>query len=144
MPEPSKDLAEAPPNKATKSSKPIFKNKAKKQSKRKSPPRVIVSAEQLPRKSLEQALVIGKTLREVFAGGPANWEQIAQAMKVAPKNTNNKYPLWAALAYNVVQKDQDNFLLSELGRKILAPTTPNEDKEAIVQAVLTPVILPIL
>jgi hypothetical protein len=53
----------------------------------------------------------------------------------------NKYYLWSAQAYNLVQKDDDKYSLSELGRKILAPTSTNEDREATVQAVLTPVIL---
>jgi hypothetical protein len=51
----------------------------------------------------------------------------------------NKYYLWSAQAYGLVAKDENKFSLTELGRKILAPTRPNEDKEALVQAVLTPV-----
>lgn len=39
-----------------------------------------------------------------------------------------------------MEKEDDNFSLSELGRKILAPTKPNEDREGLVQAVLTPVV----
>lgn len=103
------------------------------------PPRIVVSAEQLPRKSLEQALRIAKVLREVFGGGPATWDEIAKALKIA-SNPMNKYLLWAAKAYNLAEKDDERFSLSELGRKILVPTKPGEDKEAIVQAVLTPVI----
>ena len=101
--------------------------------------RVFVAAEQLPRKSLEQALRIPRILREAFGGGPAKWPDIAKALEISPAPTN-KYYLWAAQAYNLVEKEDDNFSLSELGRKILAPTKPNEDREALVQAVLTPVI----
>lgn len=141
MPDTSDNVSEAPSTKTKKVRKPKSAKKPKKQSKNKSMSRVVVSAEQLPRKSLEESLVVARLLREVFAGGPATWEQIAQAMRVNPKNLNQKYPLWAALAYNIVEKDDDNFLLSELGRKVLAPISPNEDREAVVQAVLTPVIL---
>jgi len=107
--------------------------------KRKNTARVFVSAEQLPRKSLEQSLRVAKALREVLAGGPASWGQIASAMKIGASQTN-KYYLWSAQAYNLIEKDGENFSLSEIGRKVLAPTTPNEDKEALVRAVLTPVI----
>lgn len=51
----------------------------------------------------------------------------------------NKYYLWSAQAYGLVEKDENKFSLTELGRKILAPTSPNEDKEGLVQAVLIPV-----
>lgn len=101
-------------------------------------PRVVVSAEQLPRRSVEQALRVAKILRDIYAGGPASWVDIAQALKVKP-SPSNKYLLWAAQAYGLVDKDENKFSLTELGRKILAPTRPNEEKEATVQAVLTPV-----
>lgn len=102
--------------------------------------RVVVSAEQLPRRSLEQALRVARALRDELAGGPATWADIASAMKIGA-TPQNKYYLWAAQAYSLVEKQDDNFSLSEIGRKILAPTTPNEAREATVQAVLTPVIL---
>jgi hypothetical protein len=56
-------------------------------------------------------------------------------------SAQNKYYLWSAQAYNLVQKDDDKYSLSEIGRKIVSPTSPNEDREAMVQAVLTPVVL---
>jgi hypothetical protein len=132
--------AQTKPARAKKAKKPRGA-KSKKGSGKKQAPRIVVSAEQLPRKSLEQALPVARVLREVYAGGPATWDQIAKALKVPSTHPSYKYPLWAAVAYNIVQKDDDKFSLSELGRKILAPTTPNEDKEAIIQAVLTPTIL---
>lgn len=53
--------------------------------------RVFVAAEQLPRKSLEQALRIPKILREAFGGGPAKWLDIARALKISPAPTNKYY-----------------------------------------------------
>lgn len=122
------------------------KRPVKKSPKRKAPKkakavaRVVVSAEQLPRKSLEQALRVAKALREVLAGGPAKWEDIARAMGIAPGNQMNKYYLWSAQAYSLIEKENETFSLSEIGRKIAAPTRPGEDKEASVRAVLTPII----
>lgn len=102
--------------------------------------RVQVSAEHLPRKSLEQALRIARALRDVLAGGPARWPEIASAMGLGAGNQVNKYFLWSAHAYGLIEKDEDAYSLSEIGRKILAPTRPNEDKEAQVRALLSPVV----
>jgi hypothetical protein len=99
-----------------------------------------VSASELPRRTIEQALRVAKALREQLAGGPATWEDIASAMKIGA-SLQNKYYLWSAQAYNLVEKNDDSYSLSELGRKVLAPTAANEDREALVQAVLTPVVL---
>jgi hypothetical protein len=104
------------------------------------PQRVQVSAEQLPRKSLEQALRVARALRDVLAGGPAKWPEIASAMGLGAGNQVNKYFLWSAHAYGLIEKDEDSYSLSEIGRKILAPTRPNEDKEAQVRALLSPVV----
>src|SRR5258705_7102108 len=65
---------------------------------------VRVSAEQLPRKTLEQALRVPKALRDVHAGGPAEWSEIARATGLSLSQTN-KYFLWAAQAYGLVEKD---------------------------------------
>jgi hypothetical protein len=103
------------------------------------PARVVISGDQLPRKSLEQALRIPRSLREVFAGGPAAWPDIAKATGLSLSQPN-KYYLWAAQAYGLIEKTDETFSISETGRKVLAPTRPNEDREAIVKAVLTPVL----
>jgi hypothetical protein len=48
--------------------------------------------------------------------------------------------LWSAQAYGLTDKEGDRFSLTEIARKILAPTRPGEDKEAAVRAVLTPIV----
>jgi hypothetical protein len=94
----------------------------------------------MPRRSLEQSLRVAKALRETLAGGPAAWDDIASAMKIGAR-PQNRYLLWSAQAYDLVDRENNAYSLSETGRKILAPTSPNEDREAIVKAVLTPVVL---
>src|SRR5690349_7375974 len=74
-------------------------------------PRVQVSADQLPRKTLEQSLRIARALREVHAGGPAQWPQIASAIGLSPGNQANKYFLWSAQAYGLIEKDDDAYSL---------------------------------
>jgi len=107
----SSDVTSKKPKERLKSKR---SKKTKAPSKTKSTARVIVSAEQLPRKSLEQVLRVPKVLREVFAGGPTTWLEIAKALKVAP-NPMNKYYLWSAQAYNLIEKEDEKFSLSELG-----------------------------
>ncbi|MDD5761012.1 MAG: hypothetical protein PHP88_00680 [bacterium] len=139
MPENENEQAPANAEKKKTGRKRTLKRKTKLRKGAAATQRVVVSAEQLPRKNLEQALRVARALRDVLAGGPAKWDAIARAMGIAAGNNMNKYYLWSAAAYNLVEKDGDNFSLSEIGRKILAPTRPNEDKEAIVRAILTPV-----
>jgi hypothetical protein len=102
--------------------------------------RVQVSADQLPRKSLEQSLRVARALRDVLAGGPAKWPDVASAMGISQGSQTNKYFLWSAQAYGLVEKNDDEYSLSEIGRKILAPTSAGEDKEAQVRALLSPVV----
>lgn len=107
---------------------------------RNSTTRVQISAEQLPRKSLEQAIRVARALRDVHAGGPTQWPQIAEAMGISSGAQANKYFLWSAQAYGLIERDGDSYSISEIGRKILAPTTSSEDKEALVRALMTPVM----
>jgi hypothetical protein len=100
--------------------------------------KVQVSANELPRRTIEQALRVARALRE-FAG-TATWEDIASTMSIAP-TPQNKYYLWSAQAYGLVVKDNENYSLSEIGRKILSPINATEGREATVQALLTPVVL---
>lgn len=134
--------------KPAKAQKPVKARKGAKKTARKTRSRtkvkaavrgVQISAEQLPRKTLEQALRIPRTLREVFAGGPTKWPDLAKASGLS-LSQSNKYYVWAAQAYGVVEKDEDQFSITETGRRILAPTKPGEDKEAIRKAVLTPIL----
>lgn len=103
-------------------------------------PRIQISAEQLPRKSLEQALRVARALREVYAGGPSQWPQIADAMGISAELQTNEYFLWSAQAYGLIEKNGDTYSLSEIGRKALAPTTASEDREALVRSLMTPVV----
>ncbi len=126
--------------KSSKRAKASTRGRAKQTTAQRTPARVHISAEQLPRKSLEQALRVARALRDVHAGGPAQWTQIAEAMGISAGAQVNKYFLWSAQAYGVIEKDGDSYSLTEIGRKILAPTNATEDKEALVRALMTPVL----
>lgn len=111
--------------------KAVSKTKAKQQ----------ISSDDLPKKTLEDALKVATSIKENY-GKQATWEDVAKAMGFSPTNPNNKYYLWSASAYGIVTKGDDStYAISETGRKILAPTYEGEDREGIVKAIATPSVL---
>jgi hypothetical protein len=90
-----------------------------------------IASDDLPRKTLEEAIRVARAIKDDYAGKFATWEDIAKSMGFASSNPNNKYFLWAATAYRI----------TETGRKILAPTYENEDNEGKVLAIAKPTVL---
>lgn len=96
----------------------------------------------LPRKTLEEAIRLAQVIKDDYAGKLATWEDIAKSMDFSAKNPNNQYYLWAATAYGIIEKtDEQQYRITEIGRKILAPTYDNEDQEGKVIAIGKPAIL---
>ena len=105
-----------------------------------------LSAEALPRRSLEQAIECARTLRQIFAGKAVTVEELAKAMNTTKGSDNFRYTLWSALAYGVVNAEERpnrsrRYSLAETGRKIVAENIPGEAQEAKIKAVLTPTVL---
>lgn len=103
--------------------------------------RSYVSAEALPRRTLEQVVQIPHSLHATYAGKSASLEELCRTLRIAPTSGNTKYLFAAALAYGLVTKEGNIYTLAETGRKIVAPTYEGEDAEAKVKAVLTPTTL---
>lgn len=102
----------------------------------------IVSSDALPRRTLEDSLVIAQTIRDTYAGKPTSWAEIAQAQNLSSTTPRNRYPLWSAVAYGIVLPAEGNhYVLGETGRKILAPTYEGEREEGIKKALFTPSVL---
>ena len=100
-----------------------------------------IPSEDLPRKTLEEAIRVARVIKDDYAGKLATWEDVAKSMGFAASN-QNKYFLWSAVAYGVIEKtDEEQYRLTEIGRKILAPTYENEDLEGKVFAIGKPTIL---
>jgi hypothetical protein len=101
-----------------------------------------VSAEALPRRTLQDSLRVAQIIRDTYAGKPTSWPEIAKAMGVSATSPANRYPLWSAVAYGIVLKgDENTYALGETGRKILAPTYEGERDEGIKKALFTPSVL---
>ncbi|MBS1858311.1 MAG: hypothetical protein JST11_23270 [Acidobacteria bacterium] len=104
-----------------------------------------LTADVLPRRSLEQALDVAKILRQVFAGKAVTFDELAKAMDISRHNPNFKYTVWSAVSYGIVNAEGPNqsrrYSLAETGRKIVAENIPGEGQEARIKAVLTPTVL---
>lgn len=104
--------------------------------------RTHVSAEALPRRTLQASLAVAQIIRDTYAAKAASWPEIAKVLRVSPKSPPNRYPLWSAVAYGIVLKaDENTYLLGETGRKILAPTYEGEREEGVKKALFTPSVL---
>jgi hypothetical protein len=95
---------------------------------------------ELPRKTLEDCLIVAKPIHEVYAGKSASWDELATAAGIGAATNNTKYLIWSAQAYDLLIKSGDSYALAETARKILAPTHPGERTEGIVKAVSTPTL----
>ena len=100
-----------------------------------------IAATELPRRTLEDCLVVVKPVHEVYAGKSASWDEITATAGIGAKTSSTKYLMWGAQAYDLLVKDGEKLALSETGRKILAPNYPDERNEALLKAVSIPTIL---
>lgn len=100
-----------------------------------------IGTSELPRKTLEECLVVARPVHEVYAGKSASWDEIASTAGMAAKSANTKYLIWSAQAYDLLVKEGNNYALSETARKIFAPNYPAEKAEALVKAITVPTLL---
>lgn len=101
-----------------------------------------LAADDLPRRTLEEAVRVADCLHSQFAGHPTSWNDLADALKIGRETNSTKYLFWSAAAYGLINKEPSNsYSLAETGRKILSPIYDGEDREAKVKALLTPNIL---
>jgi hypothetical protein len=98
-----------------------------------------VPADWLPRIPLEQALRVADALYSAYAGKATSSEDIAKALGLGARSGHFSYLISSALAYGIVNREKANvYSLSEIGRKIIAPTYDQEAAEGIRKAVLNP------
>jgi hypothetical protein len=119
---------------------------------KKSPPKAIekekksatkpLSSSAMPQRTLEDVIPVAEIIYKNFAGGETPLGTIAKIIGVAEKSTNMVYVIKACESYGIVDKiSKDGYALSEIGRKIVAPTYEGEDSEAIRKAILTPTLM---
>jgi len=93
--------------------------------------------EGLPAHAFEVALNVVRVIRDVFRDRPARWERIAAAMGSQPPEHYQPL-LSSALDYNLLDREDDEFALSDTARRILQPTTEADAKRALLEAITAP------
>lgn len=101
--------------------------------------RILQSA--MPLKGLQEVINVAKNLYKTLKQEVVPLETISTLIGIKQKSSNFTDMLNAAEAYGILQKEENGYSVSELGRKIVAPAIDGEDKEAIRQAIFTPTLL---
>ena len=96
----------------------------------------------MPQRTLEDVIKVAELIYKNFAGGETPLSTIAKIIGLGEKSTNMTYVIKACESYGIIDKvGKDTYALSEIGRKIVAPTYEGEDKEATRKAILTPTLM---
>lgn len=102
-----------------------------------------LSQSEVPYTTLEYALRVAQALWDHFAGKSAAPHDIALALDVSPTSSAWRRLTGAAVAYGLTQGayNANEITLTELGRRIVAPTEEGIDAVAKLEAMLKPRVL---
>ncbi len=102
-----------------------------------------ISQMDLPRASLERALILPRTLIEQFAGEPTTPLDLAMAVNVKPSSSRWRALTGAAIGYGLTVGGYNapTIGLTDLGRRTVAPQEEGEDLEALREACLRPSVV---
>jgi hypothetical protein len=91
--------------------------------------RKYVSQSDVPRHSLEAALRVARTLEDHYGGGPASPLDVAASLDSTPASSWFRTLTGAAIAYGLTQggAKSTELKLTDLGSRIVAPTSVNDD-----------------
>ncbi|MFH2140718.1 MAG: TIR domain-containing protein [Pseudomonadota bacterium] len=105
--------------------------------------RTKVSQSEFPRESLAKALSIAEAIWENFAGKGAAPHDVALALDLTPTSGSWRNLCGTSIAYGLTEGgyNANAITLTELGRRIVAPTSDGDDASARVEAILKPRII---
>lgn len=91
-----------------------------------------------PRRTLEQALRVPRTLRDKNGGQPWSTGEVAKALGLGAKSGNFFYLTSAAKQYGLTEGTSQTaeISLTDLGRRAVYPTSPDEERTALRDAFL--------
>src|SRR5919109_3013473 len=97
----------------------------------------------VPKLTLSEALRVAQSLYDDFAGRPTPPHQLAMAVDISPTSSNWEDLSGASIAYGLTAgaSNASQISLTDLGRRIVAPTEEGQDTAAKVEAALKPTIL---
>jgi predicted nucleotide-binding protein len=104
------------------------------------PPRNKVSQSEFPNNSLESAIRVARGLWDQFAGKSAAPHNLAMAIDLSPTSSGWRYLCGSAIAYGLTDGGYNANLISltDLGRRVVAPTLENDDRQALKEALVKP------
>ena len=119
-----------PESKKTEASISVMKNESRK----------ALRQTELPKISLEEALQVPMAIWEQFAGSATQPIYVAEAVGISPTSSNWRKTSCASAAYGLNEGGYNSkeISLTELGRRVVAPTEENDDKLALFQAAQIP------
>lgn len=102
-----------------------------------------ISQADIPGRSLADSISVAQALYDHFAGKSAAPHDVALALDISPTSSAWRTLTGAAIAYGLTIGGcyADAIELSDLGRRIVAPTEEGEDDRAKIEAMLRPRIL---
>ncbi|MEY2425828.1 MAG: hypothetical protein QOI61_1400 [Actinomycetota bacterium] len=91
-----------------------------------------------PRRTLENALRVPQAIKQYNAGNPWKSEEVAKAMNLGPGSGNFWYVTAASRDYGLTEgtRDTAQILLTPLGRQVVYPASPQDEKDARIRAFL--------
>lgn len=102
--------------------------------------RTYVSQTDVPRHSLDEALRVARALADEYGKTPTRPLDVAKAMNLTPTAGPFKTMTGASIAYGLTEggSGADKITLTELGRRVVAPTEEGDDVRAKREAFLQP------
>lgn len=104
--------------------------------------RAYVSQAEIPRLNLSEAIRLPQKIYDEFAGKPIAPHQLAMGLDLSPTGSRWRELCGASIAYGLTVGgcNAKTISLTDLGKRIVAPTTEGDDLNAKVEAVLWPKI----
>lgn len=105
--------------------------------------RTKLSQKDVPSMSLDKSLAVAKAIVDNYASKPASPLQVARALNVTPTSGPFRMLCGASVAYGLTKGgyNVDQIELLPLGKRILKPTTENDDLRAKVEAFSRPRVI---
>jgi len=105
--------------------------------------RTRISQSDFPNVSLEEASRISQAIWDNFAGKGAAPHSIAMALELSPTSGGWRNLCGASIAYGLTEGgyNANEIALTDLGRRMVAPTTEGDDATAMQEAVLKPTMM---
>jgi len=105
--------------------------------------RSYVSQSDIPKLTLSETIRLAQCLYDDFASKPAAPHQLAMSADISPTSSNFRDICGASIAYGLTEGgyNSQEISLTQLGKRVVAPTAEGDDINAKVEATLRPKII---